>query len=292
MKMITIFTPTYNRGYILRRCYKSLQKQTSKNFKWQIVDDGSTDNTKDIVNEFIAEGKISIDYYYKKNGGKVSAINTSLELSETELWLCLDSDDYLFSSAVEIIEKEYESIRNIPEICGLFALRSNRDGEPMQGKNIPRSIKYATQFEIRYKYKILPEYVQVYKTDIINQFRYPLFKDEKYMPLSYIQDQIDAKYKFKIIRDPVMVCEYLEDGITKNQKKLVKNNPLSYTEFKRQQICYAPNIKFKIKACITYNTGNILSGNMHILKDSPSKILTILCYPIGVLDWWLRYRKI
>lgn len=66
MKMITIFTPTYNRGYILRRCYKSLQKQTSKNFKWQIVDDGSTDNTKDIVNEFIAEGKISIDYYYKK----------------------------------------------------------------------------------------------------------------------------------------------------------------------------------------------------------------------------------
>ena len=100
MKLITVFTPTYNRENTLRRCYESLIMQTSKNFVWQIIDDGSSDGTEELIHNFIADEKIEIMYIKKQNGGKVSAINKSLEITKTELWICLDSDDYFFPDAI------------------------------------------------------------------------------------------------------------------------------------------------------------------------------------------------
>lgn len=293
MKLITVFTPTYNRSSILFRCYDSLVRQTSNNFIWQIIDDGSTDDTENIVNKFIDEGRIEISYVKKENGGKASAINKSLELTRTRLWICLDSDDYFFETAIEIFERLYPLIEHDDRICGLFSLRSKSDGTPMQRNDIPYNIVYETQFNIRYKFHIEPEYVQVYKTEVINNFRYPLIQGEKYIPLSYMQDQIDQDYKFLIIREPSMVCEYQNDGITKNQKKLVKKNPKGYTAFKKQQIEIAPNIIFKIKACITYDTGCILSGNKKaIFTQSPAKVLTTILAPLGLVDYFLRYKNL
>ena len=292
MKLITVFTPTYNRAKTLTKCYESLLEQTSYDFVWQIVDDGSTDNTEELVKGFISEGKIDISYVKKSNGGKVSAINMSLDITETELWVCLDSDDYFFPNAIETYAREYEKIKNDPDVCGLFSVRSNPDRTPMMGMDIPHKITYETQFNLRYKQKIEPEYVQVYKTSIVNKYKYPLFPGEKYVPLSYTQDQMDQKYKFFIIHEPTMVCEYQADGITKNQKKLIKRNPKGYTEFKRQQIEIAPDLLFKLKACITYDTGCILSKNIKGVLKSPSSILTIILFPAGMLDYILRYKRI
>ena len=292
MKLITVFTPTYNRASTLRRCYDSLVKQTSDNFIWQIIDDGSLDETETVVKHMIDEGKISISYIKKKNGGKVSAINKSLDITETKLWVCLDSDDYFFETAIEIFEKLYPMIKNENSICGLFSLRSNENRVPMQGKDIPSDLVYETQFNLRYKYHVEPEYVQVYKTEVINKYRYPLFQEEKYFPLSYMQDQIDQDYKFLIFHEPTKVCEYQNDGITKNQKKLIKKNPRGYTTFKKQQIEFAPNLIFKIKACITYDTGCILSGEVKAIMKSPAKVLTAVLAPLGLLDYLLRYKNI
>lgn len=293
MKLITVFTPTYNRSSTLKRCYESLIAQTSNNFIWQIIDDGSSDNTEELVEKFISEDKINITYIKKENGGKVSAINKSLDITETELWVCLDSDDYFFPTAIECYEKLYPLIKNEEKISGLFSVRSNPDGTPMQGKGIPNDLVCETQFDLRYKYHIEPEYVQVYKTKVINNYKYPLFPNEKYMPLSYIQDQIDQKYLFRIFHDPTMVCEYRSDGITNNQKRLVVKNPRGYTEFKRQQITIAKQFYFKIKACIAYDTGCILSSNIKaIVKESPSKFLTFALVPLGLLDYYLRYKRL
>ena len=292
MKLITVFTPTYNREKTLRKCYESLITQTSNNFIWQIIDDGSSDGTEELVNGFIKEGKIEILYVKKQNGGKVSAINKSLDITQTELWVCLDSDDYFFPKAIEIYERLYAEIKDKQEICGLFSVRSNPDGSPMMGMDIPEGLIAETQFNLRYKYKVEPEYVQVYKTAVVRQYKYPLFEGEKYVPLSYTQDQIDQKYKFLLFHEPTMVCEYQADGITKNQKKLVKKNPKGYTEFKRQQIEIAPNFAFKLKACITYDTGCILSNNKKSVFKSPNSFLTTLCFPLGWLDYVLRYAKI
>lgn len=291
MKLITVFTPTYNREKTLRKCYGSLLAQTSDNFLWQIIDDGSSDNTEQLVKDFISEGKIEISYIKKANGGKVSAINKSLELTKTALWVCLDSDDYFLPEAIATYERHYEEIKGNVSICGLLAVRSNSDGTPMTGTDIPADILYETQFNIRYKYKIEPEYVQVYKTEIISQYKYPLFDGEKYFPLSYTQDQIDLKYKLKIFHEPTMVCEYQADGITKNHRRLVKKNPRGYTEFKRQQIEIAPNIRFKLKSCVAYDVGCILCGNTRGVFSSPNSFLTTILLPLGWLVYLLRYKK-
>lgn len=292
MKLITVFTPTYNRAETLRRCYDSLVTQTSYNFIWQIIDDGSTDGTEKLVRQFIQEKKIEIEYYKKDNGGKCSAINMSLDYTNTALWVCLDSDDYFFRNAIEIYERLYPLVRDDSEVCGLFSLRSNIDGTPMNGVGIPLRIKKDTQFNLRYKYHIKPEYVQVYKSSVIKGYRYPTFEGEKFVPLSFVQDQIDQKYKFIIFHEPTMVCKYQKDGITQNHCKLVKKNPRGYLAFRRQQIEIAPNILFMIKACVTYDTAGILCGDVvDALRKSPCKIMTILTLPMGYLDYYLRYRK-
>ena len=100
---ITIFTPTYNRDYIIINLYKSLLIQTLKDFEWLIIDDGSTDNTELLVSSFIKDNKINIRYIKQQNGGKHRAINKALEEAKGELFFIVDSDDQLVDNAIERI---------------------------------------------------------------------------------------------------------------------------------------------------------------------------------------------
>jgi len=253
MYSITVFTPTYNRRDYLPRCYRSLVEQTSKDFVWQIVDDGSSDGTKELIDSFIAEGKIAIDYHWKENGGKSSAINYSMEITETPLWVCLDSDDYFFPEGVEKILKACEDIGDKDNVCGAITVTSNPDGSEMNGMNMPKGIDYATQLDIRYKYKVPAEYVQVYKTNVINQYRFPLFEGEKFITESWMQDQLDTQYVFKLFRDTVKGFEYLPTGLTNNYWKLIRNNPRSFLEFYGQRTRLCKLIVPRFIAAIMYN---------------------------------------
>ena len=227
---------------------------------------------------------------HQKNQGLGMARNKGIEIARGEYLGFVDSDDYLFPNAIETIESEYDKIKNKDNVCGLFGLRSNADGKPMNGRDIPAKIEYETQYNLRYIHKIEPEYVQVYKTNVINKYRYPLYKGEKYMPLSYMQDQIDQKFKFLIIHQPIMVCEYFPDGITKNQKKLAIKNPLGFLEFRRQQLEYAPLFRLKIKCAITYDTSCLIAKKTKLVLKSPHPFITFILFPIGFFDYLLRYK--
>ena len=120
---LTVFTPTYNRRELLTRAYKSLTKQTIKDFEWLIVDDGSTDHTDDEVKKWIDDGIIHIRYHYRENGGKMRAHNTGVGLADTELFLCLDSDDYLVENAVEFA-LDFHEVRFLASFIVRFILRS------------------------------------------------------------------------------------------------------------------------------------------------------------------------
>ena len=104
---ITVFTPTYNRGYTLKKLYNSLKKQSDNDFEWLIIDDGSTDDTKSLVKDFIKENKVNIRYMYKKNEGKYKAINTAIDLAKGELFFIVDSDDWITEDSIETIKKYY-----------------------------------------------------------------------------------------------------------------------------------------------------------------------------------------
>ena len=104
MNLITVFTPTYNRAYCLHKCYESMRRQTCKEFDWLIVDDGSNDGTKELVQKWSEEkNEFNIRYIYKTNGGMHTAYNTAYEHITTELAMNIDSDDYLTDSAIEDI---------------------------------------------------------------------------------------------------------------------------------------------------------------------------------------------
>ena len=253
MHSLTVFTPTYNRRDCLKKCYQSLVEQTNQDFVWQIIDDGSSDGTQELIAAYIAEGKISIDYHWKENGGKASAINRSLEITDTPLWVCLDSDDYFFANAVEIMLKVCEGIGDQKNVCGIITTRSNADGTPMHGVNMPVGVDYATQMDIRYKYKVPAEYAQVYKTEVIKKYRFPLYPREKFVTESWMQDQIDMEYVFKLFREPVMVCEYLPSGLTNNYWKLIRNNPRGFLDFYSQRNRLCKLLIPRFTAAIMYN---------------------------------------
>ena len=143
---LTIFTPSYNRAYTLNKCYGSLKKQSSKDFLWLIIDDGSTDNTKELVDSWIDENIIEIKYHYQNNQGMHGAHNTAYELMDTELNVCIDSDDYMPDDAVEKIINFWNKNKS-DDLAGIIALDAYEDGNVI-GKKFPDDMKETTLFEI------------------------------------------------------------------------------------------------------------------------------------------------
>lgn len=290
MTTLTIFTPTFKRRQTLIRVYKSLLNQTNTDFIWMIIDDGSNDGTEQLVNSWIKENKLKIEFYSQQNSGKTKSVNRSIRRTNTPLWLCLDSDDWLDSNAVRYIIDEHRKIEDNSSVCGMIGLRYEDSKKPMQKKNIPNDIIFSTQENIRYRLGIPPEYIQVYKTNIIENYLYPEIDGENFFPLSYMADQLDQEYTMLVLHKPVMYIEYQDDGITKNNKKHVLKNPIGQTIFRHQQFEVAPTFKQKFKAGIAYNSAKLLSNKQMSFKKKSDKLLSLALSPLGLLDYLYRFR--
>ncbi|WP_175557225.1 glycosyltransferase family 2 protein [Eubacterium maltosivorans] len=288
-KIITIVTPTYNRAYTLHLGYNSLREQNRDKFTWLIIDDGSTDNTSCLVEGWIEENKIDISYYKKKNEGKPSAINMSIELCKTPLWVCVDSDDFISTDAINIIEKKYYEIKDDPSLCGMLAIRSDKNGNPLKNKRIPQEVKYARFNDIRYKYNILVDPILVYKTEVIKKYRYPIIKGEKFIAESYVYDQIDQKYKYMILQESLYCCEYLEDGLSANVYNLLKKNPKGYFLTKKQSIELSINKRMLFKQTILCLVAARLCGKKNVILLMPKKIIAFFLYPISYYVYLKRF---
>ena len=127
--MITVLTPTFNRGGRLQSLWNSLQKQTVKDFEWLVVDDGSTDGTKDLITQLQEKSDFPIRYIYKSNDGKHTALNVGIQTICSELIFIVDSDDCVTDDAVESILKIHKKYRSQNNICGYAFLRAFPDGK-------------------------------------------------------------------------------------------------------------------------------------------------------------------
>ncbi|MFL2077012.1 glycosyltransferase family A protein [Marinilactibacillus psychrotolerans] len=290
LPLLTILTPTYNRVLELTRVYESLIVQSSKNFKWMIIDDGSIDSTESVVAQWIHEGIIPISYKKQINSGKVRTMNVGIKEAETALWLCLDSDDWLNSNAVQIIENEYQKIKDDSLLCGMIGLRYTSNEKTMQNKIIPIEFDKVNYQTLRYKLKIAPEYVEIFKTDILKKYLYPEIQNEKYFPLSYLHDQLSQKYDFLVLHQPVMYIEYQDSGMTKKRTELILKNPIGYMLFKKQLLELAPTFKIAIVSAVTYNSATILAHDRPTINTLRGKVLTYLTYPLGVIDYLVRFK--
>ena len=287
MKTLTIFTPTYNRAYVLGKCYESLKRQTVKDFIWLIVDDGSSDNTKELVSSWIEEKILEIKYIYQEMHG---AHNTAYENIDTELNVCIDSDDYMPDDAVEKILNFWEKNKS-DEIAGIAALDAYESGQVI-GDRFPDNLKTSALFDLHYKYKIKGDKKLVYRTELTKQYPYPIFAGEKYVSLSYKYTMIDREYPLALMNEVLCIVEYMEDGSSLNMINQYRKNPKGFA-FLRIHNLNNPKAKpiFKFKECVHYVSSSLISKNKKYIKESPCKLTTILAIPLGVVLYKYIMRK-
>ena len=289
--MITVFTPTFNRAYTLPRLYNSLLKQTNKNFEWVIVDDGSVDDTEDLVNNWIQENNINIRYFKQENQGKPMAHNKGVEEAKGELFVCVDSDDYLINNAVEIIQNKWEQVKNIKDCVGIVGIKVLENLKPV-GTDMPKNIKYSTLYELETKYKFKGDTILVFKIEVIKKYRFPKIEEEKFIPEGYLYNQIEQEGKLAIMQEGVYVCEYLADGYTVNAAKNIRNNPKGYILAAKTRYKVAKTFKEKLKACAKIVLGSWLANQKGYIKESSHKGLMILSIPFAYYIYLKKYRKL
>jgi len=224
-QFLTIFTPAYNRAYILSKLYNSLVNQSNRRFVWLIVDDGSNDETRNLVQKFQTENLIEIQYIYQENRGKHFAVNNGLRNTETEFFTVIDSDDYLSDNAVEEMEKLSEKIKNDHQIAGFtfirFSEKTNFDREKYGKK------EWLVSGRAQYDWEFPGEMTYCFKTEIHKQFMFPEFEGEKFCPESLVFRRIERKFKILFTDKVLAFGDYLEDGLMSNYYQLLIKNPKS-----------------------------------------------------------------
>lgn len=280
--MLTVFTPTYNRAYCLEKCYESLIRQTSKDFIWLVIDDGSTDRTKDLIESWKKENKIEIDYHWQENQGMHGAHNTAYELIQTELNVCIDSDDYMPDDAVEKINSFWMKYGN-NQVSGLIGLDAFADRKII-GTKLPSHLKTSTLFDLYYKHGVTGDKKLVYRTKLTKHFPYPVFQNEKYVGLAYKYYRLDCQYELLLMNEVVCCVEYLPDGSSRNMLRQYRRNPNGFA-FYRKELMKLPfvNHSFKFRQAIHYVSSSLLMNNWRFLREAPAKILTFLAIPLGFL---------
>ena len=233
---ISILTATYNRAKLLDKLYSSIlinSNNTKMEIEWLIMDDGSTDNTKILVENYEKERIIDVKYFYQKNQGKMAALNNLLEHAKGDWILECDSDDFLVPNSLKIIENSIEKIENLENIYALVFLKYDQKGNNM-GNCFPQNNYESTMFNLYFKEGITGEKALVFNSNIRKNYKYELEKEEKFITEARLHHKMDLKYKVKCFNEKIMICEYREDGYSQNIKKIFKENPYGYFEYFRE----------------------------------------------------------
>lgn len=262
-KIVTVFTPTYNRAYTLERLYNSLKAQSNKNFEWVVVDDGSLDNTEELIRKFIKkEHSFKIVYYKQKNGGKHRAINKGLEMANGYMFFIVDSDDYLTKDAIEKVLENEKTISNC-NFAGIAMARAYPNMKMIGTSFGDGDYVDATSLE-RKKYNINGDKAEIFYTKLLKKNKFPEIKNEKFMTEAVVWNRIASQgYKIRWYNDIIYICEYLEDGLTKNNNELYKKNPQGTLLYVKENIKFAQLnilqrlIKYSWYSEIIYDNNNI-----------------------------------
>ncbi|HBK82715.1 MAG TPA: glycosyltransferase family 2 protein [Flavobacterium sp.] len=288
--MITIFTPTFNRAYLLNRVYQSILAQTNNTFEWIIVDDGSIDDTEQLVQTFLLEQKIAITYHKQENKGKHFAINKGVQLANGSLFLILDSDDVLPNDTVEFLLSNYAQIIDDSTIGGIAGRRNTADGTIVGSNNFNKLI--SNSIDIRYKYKVTGDLVEVFKTEVLKEIPFPEIENEKFCPEVLVWNRIAQKYNLLFINKGIYTTEYLPDGLTAKIVKIRMTSPIaSMLTYSELASCNIPLLQ-KIRATINFWRFAFNSKSSFLNKwKKVNPFFSIITLPIGYLMFQRDVRK-
>lgn len=285
---LTIFTPTYNRAPLLPRLYESLRRQGCKDFCWLVVDDGSTDHTRELVQQWIEEGSIAIRYVYKENGGMHTAHNVAYRVIDTELNTCIDSDDYMPDDAVEKILKCWR-IKGGNQVSGLVGLDITADGKTI-GTAFPETTDRMTLTDF-YHYGGKGDKKLVYRTDVMQALpEYPEFDGEKYVGLNYKYMLADLQMPLLTLNEPLVVVEYQPDGSSNTMWKQYGRNPHGFAFIRRETMKHHPYFRERFKAAI-HHISSCRFLHRNPLSDSPRPLLSLMALPFGIVLHYIIQTK-
>ena len=268
--LITVFTPVYNRANFLPELYESLIAQTSHDFEWVVVDDGSTDHTMEVLHKLTTrqDHPFGIRYFHKSNGGKHTAINMGISEAKGELTLILDSDDELPKDAIATILDAYQQIKGKHDFAGVCGYMAHRDGRVI---GYPLLEVDASEIELRYKYHVCGDMCEVFRTDVLRKFPFPELKGERFCPECLVWNRIARKYRLHVFPKVVYLRDYLDGGLTDNIVKIRMNSPvasmMTYAEMLDIEIPWSQKMKaainyYRFKACLTVEHAREVSCNI------------------------------
>lgn len=282
---ITIFTPTYNRAHTLPNLYYSLLRQKHFDFEWLVIDDGSSDNTENLVKGWINNTKhFNIRYYKTENGGKPRAINKAVQLAQTPYLFILDSDDYFTDNTIQFLASKIKEIDDSEELCGIGVMRGKNENIPL-GKPLFQNGSFvdATNLE-RKKHGLNFDCNELYKVEILKKFPFVVWEGELFSPEEIVLNEMALQgYKVRWYNKVGVVSEYLEDGLTVNAFSLLQKNPMGYAMAFNHQLKYNRTFKEKFVSAYLMVCYAILGKNIVYLTESNDKLLTFLAFPVGAL---------
>jgi glycosyltransferase involved in cell wall biosynthesis len=288
---LTVFTPTYNRAYILPRCYEGMLRQTCQDFIWLIIDDGSTDGTAALVREWMEDPAhpFEIRYHYQENQGMHGAHNTAYEQIDTELNTCIDSDDYMPPDAMEKILRFWDTCGRDEYVAGFAGLDATEDGQVI-GIRFPAERPRGRLYDYYERWGIRGDKKLVYRSDLTRHYPYPLFPGETYVGLASKYFQLDQKYELLAYNEVLCIVEYMPDGSSRNMFRQYLRNPRGFCWFRRicMQLPFA-SLRFRAKMALHYIAECRIAGEKRIVRSSPCPGLTAaLLLPGWALYWYIR----
>lgn len=249
--MITVFTPAYNRAHLLPRLYESLKAQTYKDFEWVVVDDGSKDNTREVVERYATTAPFPVRYYHQENGGKHRAINRGVREAKGELFFIADNDDWLTPDAIETVITEYDQVRGDDVFAGVCGLDAYENGQTV-GSGLPQDTIECNAHEIRYTYYVTGDLKEVFRTSVLKEVPFPDNEGERFCPEALVWNRIALKYKLRYFNKPIYIAEYQPDGLTANIMRVRHFSPLAsmatYAELRHAPVPF----KERFKAAINF----------------------------------------
>lgn len=283
MKAITVFTPTFNRAHLLPRLYESLCRQTNQQFKWLVIDDGSSDGTKELVESWMEENKIEIQYYFKENGGMHTGHNAAYRLIETELNVCIDSDDYMPEDAVELILKTWNSIQNKDRYAGIIGLDALSDGTII-GTEMPEGVKNGSYYDLYSTHKVQGDKKFVLKTDEVKKYPlYPEYENEKLVPLGILYIMMGEDKPYIFLNQILCIVEYQAGGSSNTIFKQYKQSPRGFAYARKIGKKHSKSFYNKFKNSVHLVSSAIFAKNPKLIFENPLVYLNILAIPFGIL---------
>lgn len=247
---ITIFTPTFNRAHTLERLYLSIKDQRNHNFEWIVVDDGSNDGTRGLVNSWI-ESKacdFPIRYYFQKNSGKHVAWNKGLEEARGDIFFPVDSDDYLTANAIELIEKMVNTVDQNDSIIAVSGVRSFPNDQLTGGALQTMTKPYIDYSSINRRSKgITGDLAEAFFTEKLRRYPFPVIPEEKFVPEAVIFNRFSNDgLMIRGFSAPLYCCEYLSDGYTRHMDKLLIENWKGYSLYVKELMSSPVEMKAKV----------------------------------------------